>query len=559
MRPGALLHDPNAERDACGIGFVADPAGRASREVVDLLLEGLTNVRHRGATAADRLTGDGAGVLLPIPSALRPKPGSGLAMVFLRDSSAREAVETACAAEGLEPLVWRPVPVAPEALGDEARACLPQIEQLVFLPPPALDEDELELRAYRARRRTEGVAGAYVASLSFRTVTYKALCAADHLADFYADLRDPGLAVPFGIFHQRFSTNTAPTWERAQPFRLLCHNGEINAVRGNVNWMRARAGRLGFDDPLLDASPLDESGSDSAILDNALEVIVRGGRDLRHAIAMLIPESWERNPVMPEEIRDFYCYHAGLLEPWDGPAGIVFTDGRVVGATLDRNGLRPLRYAVVEGGLVACASEAGAVPLPEGGPVVRGKLGPNQMLLVEPGRGVEASPGVKLDLARRRPYGQWLAEGIRRVEPGEPVVPPEEHLVPRQVRAGYTREELSLVLRPVGASGHDPVSSMGDDTALSVFTGQTRTVYQYLKQRFAQVTNPPIDHLREWQVFSLRTQLGPRQPILSEVPEAARLLELDGFIFFPAGLVDLVLAPKLPFTVAGLDATWPVS
>ncbi|MGH3010864.1 MAG: glutamate synthase large subunit, partial [Gaiellaceae bacterium] len=431
------------------------------------------------------------------------------------------------------------MPVAPEALGDEARACLPQIEQLVFLPPPALDEDELELRAYRARRRTEGVAGAYVASLSFRTVTYKALCAADHLADFYADLRDPGLAVPFGIFHQRFSTNTAPTWERAQPFRLLCHNGEINAVRGNVNWMRARAGRLGFDDPLLDASPLDESGSDSAILDNALEVIVRGGRDLRHAIAMLIPESWERNPVMPEEIRDFYRYHAGLLEPWDGPAGIVFTDGRVVGATLDRNGLRPLRYAVVEGGLVACASEAGAVPLPEGGPVVRGKLGPNQMLLVEPGRGVEASPGVKLDLARRRPYGQWLAEGIRRVEPGEPVVPPEEHLVPRQVRAGYTREELSLVLRPVGASGHDPVSSMGDDTALPPLAGRARPLASYFRQSFAQVTNPAIDHLRERLVMSLRTLLGAQAPLLSEGPEAAQLLELESFFVYPSALQEL--------------------
>ena len=288
-------------------------------------------------------------------------------MVFLRDEGARAAIEGACRAEGFELGGWREVPVSPEALGDEARASRPAIEQLVLLRPEGLDDDALELRAYRARRRTEAVAGAYVASLSFRTVTYKALCAADHLADFYADLRDPALAAPFGIFHQRFSTNTGPTWERAQPFRLLCHNGEINAVRGNVNWMKARAGHLGFGDPLLDEFPLDESGSDSAILDNALEAVVRGGRDVRHAITMLVPESWELNPVMPEEIRDFYRYHAGLVEPWDGPAGIVFTDGRVVGATLDRNGLRPLRYAIVEGGLVACASEAGVVPLPDGG------------------------------------------------------------------------------------------------------------------------------------------------------------------------------------------------
>ncbi len=548
MRPGALLHDPYAERDACGIGFVADPTGRASREVVDLLLAGLTNVRHRGATAADRLTGDGAGVLLPIPEALRPEPGCGLAMVFLRDEGARDGIAEACAAEGLVPAGWRPVPVAPAALGGEARACLPTIEQLVLLRPVGLDDDELELRAYRARRRTEAVAGAYVASLSFRTVTYKALCAADHLADFYADLRDPAVAVPFGIFHQRFSTNTGPTWERAQPFRLLCHNGEINAVRGNVNWMRARAGHLGFGDPLLDALPLDESGSDSAILDNALEAVVRGGRDVRHAIAMLIPESWELNPVMPEEIRDFYRYHAGLVEPWDGPAGIVFTDGRVVGATLDRNGLRPLRYAVVDGGLVACASEAGVVPLPDGGPIFRGKLGPNQMLTVDPARGVEVGPEIKLQLARRRPYGQWLAEGIRVVAPGEPVAPSAEDLTARQVVAGYTREELSLVLRPIGTSAHDPVSSMGDDTALPPLAGRARPLASYFRQGFAQVTNPAIDHLRERLVMSLRTLLGARAPLLSEGPEAARLIELESFFLYPSAVEQL--------DAAVLDATF---
>jgi glutamate synthase domain-containing protein 2/glutamate synthase domain-containing protein 1/glutamate synthase domain-containing protein 3 len=550
MRPGALLHNRTVERDACGIGFVADPTGRASRDVIDLVLAGLGNVRHRGATAADRLTGDGAGVLFPIPEALRPEPGCGLAMVFLRDAGAREAVEAACAQEGLEPAGWRPVPVAADALGDEARASLPLIEQLVLLRPPDLDEDQVELRAYRARRRLDGVDGAYAVSLSYRTVTYKALCAADHVADFYADLRDPGLAVPFGIFHQRFSTNTGPTWERAQPFRLLCHNGEINAVRGNVNWMRARAGRLGFDDPLLDASPLDESGSDSAMLDNALEALVRGGRDVRHAIAMLVPESWERNPVMPEEIRDFYRYHAGLVEPWDGPAGIVFTDGRVVGATLDRNGLRPLRYAVVEGGLVACASEAGAVPLPDGARVTRGKLGPTQMLTVDPVRGVEAGPGIKLRLARRRPYGRWLADGIRTVGPGEPVAPPEQDLAPRQVQAGYTREEVSLILRPVGTSAHDPVSSMGDDTALPPLAGRARPLASYFRQGFAQITNPAIDHLRERLVMSLRTLLGARAPLLSEGPEAARLIELESFFLYPSALEEL--------ETTFLDATFDV-
>ena len=312
--------------------------------------------------------------------------------------------------------------------------------------------------------------------------------------------------------------------------------------------MKARAGHLGFGDPLLDAFPLDESGSDSAILDNALEAVVRGGRDVRHAITMLVPESWELNPVMPEEIRDFYRYHAGLVEPWDGPAGIVFTDGRVVGAALDRNGLRPLRYAIVEGGLVACASEAGVVPLPDGGPVTRGKLGPNQMLTVDPDRGVVASPGIKLELARRRPYGQWLAEGIRRVEPGEPVAPPEEDLTVRQVTVGYTREEISLMLRPIGTSGHDPVSSMGDDTALPPLAGRARPLASYFRQGFAQVTNPAIDHLRERLVMSLRTLLGARAPLLSEGPEAARLTELESFFLYPSALAEL--------DATALDATF---
>ena len=540
MRPADLLYDPHVERDSCGIGFVADPSGRASREVVDLLLAGLTNVRHRGATAADRLTGDGAGVLLPLPDALRPEPGCGLAMVFLRDEARARGDRGRLPRGGLRAgrlaarCRWRRRR-SETRRGRRGRRSSSSSSS----GRRGSTTTTLELRAYRARRRTEAVAGAYVASLSFRTVTYKALCAADHLADFYADLRDPALAVPFGIFHQRFSTNTGPTWERAQPFRLLCHNGEINAVRGNVNWMRARAGHLGFDDPLLDAFPLDESGSDSAILDNALEAVVRGGRDVRHAITMLVPESWELNPVMPDEIRDFYRYHAGLVEPWDGPAGIVFTDGRVVGATLDRNGLRPLRYAIVEGGLVACASEAGVVPLPDGGPVTRGKLGPNQMLTVDPDRGVVASPGIKLELARRRPYGEWLAEGIRRVEPGEPVVPPEEDLTARQVTVGFTREEISLILRPIGTSGHDPVSSMGDDTALPPLAGRARPLASYFRQGFAQVTNPAIDHLRERLVMSLRTLLGARAPLLSEGPEAAQLTELESFFLYPSALAEL--------------------
>ncbi|TMK74540.1 MAG: glutamate synthase large subunit, partial [Actinobacteria bacterium] len=520
-----MLH---RERDACGIGFLADATGRASRAIVDGLLEGLAGVRHRGAVAADRRTGDGAGLLIPIPRALLPAPWCGLAMVFVRDESARAAIEEACVAEGIGLGGWRTVPTRPGALGDEARATMPRIEQLILRRPLGTSLDEAEQRAHRARVHAERTAGAYIASLSFRTVTYKALCAADQLATFYPDLLDPAVVVPFGIFHQRFSTNTAPSWERAQPFRLLGHNGEINSIDGNVAWMRARG------------HALDLGGSDSALLDNALELLVRGGRDIRHGIAMLLPEAVEADPELDEDIRAFYRYHATLLEPWDGPAGVVFTDGRVVGAALDRNGLRPLRYAVADDRLVACASEAGALPLPEGTRVRRGRLGPGQMLVVDPALGIEESAGIKGRLARKRPYARWVRASVGPFDTGVPVEPPTEDLTPRQTRVGFTREDLLLILRPSAATGHEPVSSMGDDTALPPLAGRARLVTSYLRQRFAQVTNPPIDHLRERSVMSLRTVLGARPPLHGEHPRATRLLELESFFLFPSAVEKLV-------------------
>ena len=515
------------ERDSCGIGFLADATGRASRTIVDGLLEGLARMRHRGAVAADGRTGDGAGVLLPLPRALIPGPWCGLAMVFLRDESARTAVEEACTAEGIGLGGWRAVPVVPEALGEQARLTMPKIEQLALLQPLGMALDEAEACAYRARRRAETVGGAYIASLSFRTVTYKALCAADQLAAFYTDLRDPAVEVPFGIFHQRFSTNTAPSWERAQPFRLLCHNGEINSIEGNAAWMRARG------------HTLEENGSDSTLLDNALELLVRGGRDIRHAMAMLIPEAADADPELDEDVRTFYRYHSTLLEPWDGPAGVVFTDGRVVGAALDRNGLRPLRYAVADDRLVACASEAGALPLPEGARIRRGRLGPGEMLVVDPALGIGENEAIKRRLAHKRPYARWLRASVRPIDAGVPVNPPTESLTARQIAAGYTREDISLLLRPSAATGHEPTSSMGDDTALPPLAGRARPVTSYLRQRFAQVTNPPIDHLRERSVMSLRTLLGARAPLIGEHPRAARLLELDSFFLFPSAVADL--------------------
>jgi len=549
MSPPRTLYDRTAELDACGIGFVADARGRASREILDLALEALRRVRHRGAVAADRRTGDGAGVLLPIPSSLLPGPWCGLAMVFLRDEAARDRIEEACAAEGIEAFGWRPVPVQPFELGERARASAPRIEQLVLRRPLGASLEEAERRAWRARKQAERTGGAYICSLSFRTVTYKALCAADQLAAFYPDLHDPTFAVPFAMFHQRFSTNTTPSWERAQPFRLLGHNGEINTIAGNVSWMRAREGNLGASDGDVLTPVIDDSGSDSAMLDNALELLVRHGRDVRHAAAMLVPEAWEGNPELDEDVRSFYRYHACLMEPWDGPAGIVFTDGRVVGAALDRNGLRPLRVAVQDDGLVVCSSEAGAVDFLGGRRVRRGKLGPGEMLAVDPaGAGVETNAEIKRRLASR-PYGRWLKRHLGRVEPGDPVAAPSHDLTPRQVAAGYTREELAAVLRPAAGSGHEPVSSMGDDTALPPLAGRARPLFSYFRQRFAQVTNPPIDHLRERSVMSLRTLVGARAPLLTARPGAARLVQLDSFFAFPSALTRL--------RPVALDATFP--
>ncbi|MDX6409550.1 MAG: glutamate synthase large chain [Gaiellaceae bacterium] len=527
--------DPSVgERDACGIGFVARLSGGPSRAVLDSLLEALRRVRHRGAVAADHRTGDGAGVLLPLPAALLPEPGLGIAMVFLRGPAGRRAVEDACRAEGITVRSWRSVPVDPEALGPSAQASAPLIEQ-ALLEPPAGDDEMIEKAAFHARKRLDGRDDLYVASLSFRTVVYKALCAADQLAPFYADLRDPVLEVRFGIFHQRFSTNTEPSWERTQPFRLLCHNGEINAIRGNVNWMRARAVTLGVNGPVL-----EEGSSDSGMLDNALELLVRGGRDARHALTMLIPPAWQGDVELEPQVRDFHRFHAGLVEPWDGPAGIVFTDGRVVGAALDRNGLRPLRY-VVAGDLVCCASEAGVFDVPAGTSARRGRLGPGEMLSVDPERGLEEDAAIKLRLSDARPYGRWLEDWRRRASTGEPVSPQDDELTARHVLFGYTREELTVIVRPSAAHGHEPTSSMGDDTALPPLAGRARPLFSYFRQRFAQVTNPAIDHIRERFVMSLSTLLGARGPLLVEAPENAAGIELDSFFLYPSALDELAV------------------
>jgi glutamate synthase (ferredoxin) len=556
------LYDPaRDERDACGIGFVADARGRSSRAIVEAALEGLRRMRHRGALAADALTGDGAGILTPIPHGVLGAEAAGVAMVFSSpETNFRRIVQDACAGEGIAVTSWRVVPTADAALGPEARASRPVIEQALLRRPEAGD-DEVERRAFRARRRIERTARLnairlYVPSLSFRTVTYKALCAANQLAAFYPDLADDRYEAWFAVLHQRYSTNTAPTWERAQPFRFLAHNGEINTVRGNVALMRAREARLGGDalaaQELL--TPLvDTAGSDSAILDEVLELLVRGGRDLMHASSMTVPPAWEQDLAIDEETRAFWRYHACLLEPWDGPAALVFSDGRSVGAALDRNGLRPLRVSVCEDGLVACTSEAGAVSLDGHGTVRRLKLGPGQRLFVDPASGVAGDAVVQRALAARRPYATWVADNLVECSPGDPVVRPAQGLSGRQVAAGFTKEELTVVLRPMALEGHEPTSSMGDDTVQPPFTSHGRPVFGFLKQRFAQVTNPPIDHLRERHVMSLTTRLGRRAELLAEAPVAAALREYPTFVLRPSAVTDLETAGACV-----LDATFDI-
>jgi glutamate synthase (ferredoxin) len=575
------------ERDACGIGFVADATGTVSRGTVELALRGLACVRHRGAIAADGLSGDGAGLLVPIPRRFFARVADeelgvvvdpdrvGVLTAFLdldddaARTMARAAVDEACAAEGLELVGWRDVPIDDAHVGAAARAELPAILQAVFLRPVDLDDVDAERRAYRARRRAEARARAervrhYFPSWSFATVTYKALVISDRLPAFYPDLAAGDFEAQHAVFHSRFSTNTSPAWERAQPFRHLCHNGEINTLEGNVNRMHAR-GALGTDAVGLGPEELfrplhDPDDSDSGKLDTTVELLVRGGRDIRHAIAMLVPEAWEGQRDRPGEVRDFYRYHACLTDPWDGPAGLVFSDGTRVGAALDRNGLRPLRWQATEDGLVVCASEAGAVPVSGRGTVTRGRLGPGQMLCVDPGAPipVQDDATVKRGLARRRPYGRWASDGLVRGHVGTALDAPPDDLRRTEVAFGMTREEVALVLKPMAIDGKEPTFSMGDDTPFAAVATRARPVFNFLKQRFAQVTNPPIDHLRERLVMSLRTCLGPRAALLSEAPDAARLLELQTFFLYPGAVAHLLDAGAV-FRASRLDATFAVA
>ena len=546
------LYDPAFDHDSCGVGFVADIKGRKSHQIIEQGLTVLANLTHRGAVGADPLAGDGAGMLIQMPDAFfraeaddlgieLPPPGHyAVGMVFLpQDEADRIRCENVLtdllAKEGLVPLGWRNVPVDSSCLGESVRPLEPRIRQLFVRRGDHIDDgNAFERKLFVARKQAytqlaksqphliEG-GKFYVPSLSARTITYKGMMLAKDLAVFYRDLADERVTSALAMIHQRFSTNTFPSWRLSQPFRYLCHNGEINTLQGNVNWMMARRHNMSSEilgDDLDKLWPLIGDGvSDSAMFDNALELLLAGGYSLGHAMMLMIPEAWADNPLMDADRRAFYEYHAAVMEPWDGPAAVAFTDGRQIGATLDRNGLRPGRYFITDDDLIVMASEVGVLDIPEEKIVKKWRLQPGKMLLVdlEQGRIIDDAE-LKADLCGSKPYQGWLDETQIRLDtlPLEvaSMVPDARTLVQAQKAFGYTREDIEFYLKPMATTGQDPVGSMGRDIPPAVLSDRPKMLFDYFKQRFAQVTNPPIDPIREKTVMSLVSLIGPRPNLL---------------------------------------------
>ena len=555
------LYNPAHEHDACGIGFVASINGEKSHDIIAKGLRVLLNLAHRGACGCDPETGDGAGVLIQIPHQFfareceklgftLPRPGTyGVGMTFLPVEKhprlqSEGILERIIKEEGLTLLGWRDTPVYASAIGRVARASQPYIQQVFVRGASGMDEDTLERKLYVVRKRAEnevsesGIESAemfYIPSFSCRTIVYKGLLLANQIANFYRELADADVASALCLVHQRFSTNTFPSWERAHPYRYIAHNGEINTLRGNVNWMHARQSLLRsplFGDDLKKLYPIIASnGSDSANFDNAVELLYQAGRSLPHVMAMLIPEAWAGNPHMKPGKRAFYEYHACLMEPWDGPAAMAFTDGRVIGATLDRNGLRPGRYVVTHDGLVVMASEAGVLDVPVEQVKSKGRLQPGKMFLVDTVEGrIVSDKEIKEKLASQHPYAQWVAENQITIdqlpEPTRMHHPDAETLLRRQRAFGYSDEDLRMILSPMATKGEEPVGSMGTDTPLACLSDKPQSLFNYFKQLFAQVTNPPIDPLREEMVMSLISYIGSERNILEEAPENCHMLKL---------------------------------
>ncbi|MBL8266660.1 glutamate synthase large subunit [Steroidobacter sp.] len=556
------LYDPAFEHDACGVGFVVDIKGRKSHKILQQGLQVLTNLDHRGACGAETNTGDGAGVLLQMPHQFLvtvakksrielPEPEHyGCGIVFLpRNPTLRrrieERFEQIVQSEGQTVLGWRTVPTNNSSLGDTAKSCEPYMRQVFVARNPELpDALAFERKLYVIRKRAyteirtstmEGAASWYVASLSYKTLVYKGMLLTEQLGPYFPDLQDPSMETAIALVHSRFSTNTFPSWDRAHPYRYVAHNGEINTVRGNANWMHAREALFqseAFGDDMEQILPIiNPNGSDSAMFDNTLELLVLAGRSLPHAMMMMIPEPWSNHQNMEDSKRAFYQYHSSLMEPWDGPAAIAFTDGKAIGAVLDRNGLRPSRYYVTKDDLVVMASEAGVLDIAPENILLKGRLQPGRMFLVdtEQGRIVEDEE-IKKAVTTERPYRQWLNDHLVHVNdlPPAPEVPAPDHdtLLQRQIAFGYTFEDERIILAPMAQSGVEAVGSMGNDTPLAVLSNKPRLLYDYFKQLFAQVTNPPIDSIREEIITSAETRLGSEGNLLNPQPADCRRLEL---------------------------------
>ena len=599
LPPAQGLYDPAYERDACGMGFIAHVKGEKSAGIVSDGLKILGALVHRGGVAADPEVGDGAGILIQVPDALfrewadkaslnLPKPGDyAVAMCFLPRDAAASAVamdrlEHFIQLEGQRIVGWRDVPVDLDAIGASAKASMPAIRQAVIARGPTVrDQDAFERKLLAIRKQTQNpladlaqrkalpaLQDFYIASMSSRTLVYKGMLQPAQIARFYEDLSNPLTVSALALVHQRFSTNTFPSWRLAHPYRLIAHNGEINTVRGNVNWMNAR--RRTMESPLLGADldkmwPIIPHGqSDTACLDNALELLIAGGYSLAHAMMLLIPEAWAGNAAMEPKRRAFYEYHAALMEPWDGPAAVAFTDGRQIGGTLDRNGLRPARYIVTDDDRVIMASESGVLPIAEEKIVKKFRLQPGRMLLIdlEQGRIIEDEE-IKAELAAAQPYAEWLRQTQFRVEElpagAEPQVTAADKLTGLQKIFGYTEEDLKFFLAPMARDGDDPLGSMGTDTPLAVLSDRPRLLYDYFKQNFAQVTNPPIDPIRESLVMSLVSMVGPRPNLLGLEAGNHKRLEVSQPILTNAELEKIrSIKDSLDgaFSTVTLDATW---
>ena len=584
-RPQAQgLYDPRYEHDACGVAFVARLDNAPTREVVEKALQALENLEHRGAAGADPRTGDGAGILVRLPHAFfqqavdfeLPAEGRyGVAVCFLpRDDVRRRALEQLLELnvriEGQRALGWRDVPVDTDFVGDTADQSRPVIRQLFVEAGPGFedDQDAFERKLYVIRRIVELAAGPdfYIASFSSRTVVWKGMLMATQVRGFFPDLQHELVQSPVALVHSRFSTNTFPSWELAHPYRVIAHNGEINTLMGNVNWMRARESQLEselFGRDLGKIKPVVRpGGSDSATFDNVLELLMLAGRSLPHAVMMMIPEAWQDRDDIPDELKGFYAYHSCLMEPWDGPAAVAFTDGRVIGATLDRNGLRPGRWVLTKDGHVVLGSETGLLPVEPSEVERLGRLQPGKLFMIDLERGrIVADEDVKREVATQRPYAEWFRDHtvhFSDLEPAHVTLTGVEPTPTRQLAFGYTQEDLRVLITPMAAEGAEPIGSMGNDTALPVLSDRRPPLFSYFKQLFAQVTNPPIDPIREQIVMSLGTGVGAESNLLDETPEHAHQLVMDQPILRNHELETLRQVDDEVFRAATLDATWPV-